>query len=253
MKRIDDRRLLDWLEDRAPEGNSGTGYDASGWEASIWILHAMYETDTLPSDITYDEAHRIKLAAGASEPEQIGEAKLEEALSGATLIGGALGRSQRPGSGWERLFWSDLAKRLDLDPFAIDFPPCFRSFPYDSWPVNIQPPAEGSLNREQYQRLVEHLVSVTTEVRQANCVAFYSCLAGSDPHTEVIFEGATRELATLYDNSNVIGSPSNIWPDGREWFVYTDYDLWATKVSGNADLIDRLVADTELETVSLSF
>jgi len=41
-----------------------TGYDASGWEAKVWIVHAMYETGDLPDDITHDDVHRIKREAG---------------------------------------------------------------------------------------------------------------------------------------------------------------------------------------------
>ncbi len=68
-----------------------------------------------------------------------------------------------------------------------------------------------------------------------------------------IYTGALTELVDLYDDDDLPGSPSNIWPDDKAWFIYTDYDLWATKVSGSADLISRLAADPELETVSLSF
>ena len=49
------------------------------------------------------------------------------------------------------------------------------------------------------------------------------------------------------------GSPSNFWPEDQSWFVYTDWDRSSTKVSGNADLINRLATDPELETVSLPF
>jgi hypothetical protein len=33
------------------------------------------------------------------------------------------------------------------------------------------------------------------------------------------------------------------------WFGYTDWDAWATKVSGSAALIADLIADDELETI----
>ena len=44
----------------------------------------------------------------------------------------------------------------------------------------------------------------------------------------------------------------NIWPAAREWFVYTDWDGWGTKVSGPAELIERLAADPELEVEVIS-
>ena len=50
-----------------------------------------------------------------------------------------------------------------------------------------------------------------------------------------------------------LGAPNNIWPDDKAWFTYTDYDLWATKVSGSQDLIARILEDDELEGVILDF
>jgi len=44
-------------------------------------------------------------------------------------------------------------------------------------------------------------------------------------------------------------TPSNLWPDDRSWFVYTDADLMATKVKGSAALIAALVDDVHLETL----
>ena len=42
-------------------------------------------------------------------------------------------------------------------------------------------------------------------------------------------------------------TPSNIWPADRSWFVYTDYDLWATRISGSQALIDALIEDSEID------
>ena len=253
VKRVADPQLLEWLEDRAPEGGDVTGYDATGWEASVWILHAMYETEHLPGSVTHDDVRRIERAAGAIEPVEIGEIDLEELLSDATLVGSALGRSGWPGPGWHRLLWSELARRLGVDPFTIDVPPSLRSFPYSSWPANLAPPAEGSLDREQFLRLVEHLASITPAGHEASCIAFYAMLSVGEFDEHLVYRGKLKELVEPYDDDGLPGSPSNIWSDQKSWFVYTDWDLWATKVSGSADLINGLTADTELETVLLSF
>ena len=60
-----------------------------------------------------------------------------------------------------------------------------------------------------------------------------------------------HQLNDLYDERS--GAPTNVWPEDRAWFVYADWDLWATKVSGSPSLIDALRADTILETVTLRF
>lgn len=165
---------------RATIAASGVRVVASSWEASVWILHAMYETAELPAGISHDDVHRMERAAGVTEPAMIGDVDVEEVLAGAQVVGSALGRSGWPGPGWERLRWSELAKRLGVDPFAIDVPPCLRSFPYSSWSANIAPPGEGSLDREQFLRLLENLAAVTPGRDRAGCFAFYAMAMTGD-------------------------------------------------------------------------
>ena len=50
MRRVDEPELFDWLIPD-PETVNATGVDQSGWEASVWIPHAMYETDELPGGL----------------------------------------------------------------------------------------------------------------------------------------------------------------------------------------------------------
>jgi hypothetical protein len=66
------------------------------------------------------------------------------------------------------------------------------------------------------------------------------------------FQGTLAEAITQYDDQSQRGAPNNIWPTDRSWLVYTDCDLWATKVSGSADLITSLLIDDDLETVQIS-
>jgi len=54
-------------------------------------------------------------------------------------------------------------------------------------------------------------------------------------------------LLNVYDEDE--RSPSNFWPADQSWFVYTDWDLQGTKVSGSAALIAALVEDLRLETI----
>jgi hypothetical protein len=247
---------LDWLVQANVNGL--TGFDASGWAATVWIVHAMYETDELPGGITHDEVHQIERAAGAHQAIQTGDAtfdaSLEELLADATVIGSDLGASRDPGPGWKRLLWSELAARLDTDPYALDVPPCFRSFPYESWPANIAPPGEGSLDREQFLGLLDHLTESSSDGRKTMCTAYRSAVMTGDFDHHTVFRCELGELPNLYDETETShGAPNNIWPDDRSWFTYTDADLWATKVSGSHNLVRRLLADDQIEAVTLDF
>jgi hypothetical protein len=211
----------------------------------------MYETQALPSGLTHDEVWRIEDAVvpsneGTTEFEQ----RLAEITRDSVVIGGALGRSGWPGPGWVRLRWSELGVRLGIDPYALDVPPCFRSFPYRSWPVNIAPPAEGSLDREQFNRLLVHLAAMSDDGWHTECTCYYSPLwsGGTDP---TVYAGKLEDLAELYEAERTFGAPTNLWPNDRSWLTYTDADLWGTKVSGSGALTKCVLDDDEIEAVTL--
>jgi hypothetical protein len=82
---------------------------------------------------------------------------------------------------------------------------------------------------------------------------FYGLIATRSPYWEetLLFEGPLSEVSVLYDDPSLEFSPSNIWPEGHQWLVTTDYDLWGTRVCGEAELIEALVGDPRLETVRI--
>jgi hypothetical protein len=254
LSQLEADEALGWLVRAEVSGVSG--FDASGWAARTWIVHAMYETEELPGGISHDEVNQIERAAGARQSIETDnprfDAALNDLLARSTVIGAPLGASRDPGPGWRRLFWGELAARLDVDPYALDVPPCYRSFPYKSWPANIAPPGEGSLDKEQFLRLLDHLAVSSDEGRRTMCMAYRSALWTGDFDERTMFRCELGELPDLYDETEASqGTPNNIWPDDRSWFTYTDFDLWATRVSGDHDLVRRLLADAQIETVSI--
>jgi hypothetical protein len=248
-------RAAEWLEVACPHG-SVTGYDVGGWPASIWLPHAMYEVADIPNGLTHDDVERIERSVRVEfEPERERtpvESVLDELIEGSTNIGSPLGVSSAPGGNWRRLFWSELAERLEVDAWALDVPPCHRSFPFESWPANIRPPAEGSLDREQLARVVEHLAALSPKGEDTVCYALLASLPTREVgRSKIVHAGELREVLALYDRSDF--GPANIWPEDRAWLTYSDQDLWATRVDGSHDLISRIQSDPEIEGVELPF
>ena len=235
-----------WLAARADQ-DLHSGFDAGGWASSVWILHAMYELPISGVVPSFDELRRRRLDQGLEEPLIVGSVNLDQGL---VATGVPLGSTEGPGPEWRRLRWVRLADRLGVSLRDHQYPPCDRWFPYRSWPANIQPPCEGSLDEETLVRLLDVLAAHSPEGSQTRCLAYYSPLACGDFDAVTMFEGALADIPTVIDPAQGRpGSPSNIWPQDRSWLVYTDWDLCATRLSGSSVLVDAAIADTELETL----
>ncbi|WP_411126395.1 hypothetical protein [Streptomyces sp. x-19] len=241
----------DWLVELCEEDGI-TGFPPPGMPDAAWVLNAMYEHEQGPGTVSHHEVHQARLADGSIEPATFGGIDFEVG----TVTGGDLGRAEHPGPGWRRLRWAELARRTG-DPIVREGHwPSFRSAPDGrtedgSWPVGIEPPTEGSLDRESWNRLIEILREHSPAGPDTRCCAYYNPLVMGDFDHLHVRSGRLRDARALYDIDEVEFSPSNLWPEDRSWIVYTDYDLWGTKVVGPTALIDALVDDAEIEAVRL--
>lgn len=241
-RQLDFEAETNWLGE---VDESIAGFDANGWEASIWIAHAIYELPDAKTELTYDELHKNRVAAGLEEVHMIGDTNMTE-LSVATGI--PMGVVGRPTEEWVRVSWSELASRTNTSLADQQYPPCFRWFTYKSWPLSLQPPPEGSLDEDSLAALIPHLISASPD---DICIATYGLLATAMRYEPgACFQGPISKMPRLVNmDVGTGGSPSNIWAKDRSWFVYTDWDLWGTKVSGPRSLIDQIIADADLETL----
>lgn len=246
MRAVETDAATAWLAERAAGDLGGTGFDVSGWESETWVLHAMYRHRGLEPVESYDEQRRRAVASGAVEAEQIGDVSLE----GLTLGGWNLGMTVSPGRGWQRLTWRELAEELAVDLVRQHTAPCFRWFPFRSWPINVQPPGEGSLDAESLQRLVEVLAEHTAGGLEGESVAFFAPATVGWEDEGATFTGPLGAVPALARGFNGGWSPSNLWPSDRSWFIYTDNDLWSTKVSGSGEVIRAVEHHPWLETIA---
>lgn len=239
---------LEWLVGSAGR-EEVTGYDLDGWADSTWVLHAMYENPVLRDLGTHDEWRQRQLRAGVVGPVVIGDVNLDEAT---TVTGIGLGYVLRPGKEWRRLSWHEYLERTGAPGPSSGVPPCFRWFPPGSWPLAIEPAPEGSLDEESFAALVEVLSHVASDGARTECVAYFCPLAAKDdfdhPH---VWRGPLHAVPDLLeDNGGPYGStPTNLWPADRSWFLWTDWDLEGTKVSGAHEVVAAVRADAVLETI----
>ena len=246
MRRLTPAESVDALAWIQPsKRDDPVGMDLSGWKDSVWVLHSMYENSSLPSHISYDQARRAAIESGIEKPVIINGFSLDD--GGAVTIGVGLGFRDRPGEGWRRLTWHEYFARLGQTPGHDEaFPPSFRWFSGGGWPVSVDFPAEGSLDGESLRALVSLL---TNRAPAAHCFFYSAALTTGDFDNVEIHEGRVSDIFELVGERAGQFSPSNFWPADHSWFVYTDYDLCATRVSGPAALIAALEADPILETL----
>ncbi|GCD35675.1 hypothetical protein OEIGOIKO_03421 [Streptomyces chrestomyceticus JCM 4735] len=241
----------DWLHELC--GDGVIGFMPPAMPDAAWVLNAMYEHKQGPADMTHHEYHQARLADGSIEPHVVAGINLD-AESVAT--GGGLGRAEHPGPGWRRLRWAALARRTG-DPIVPEgLLSCYRCFPSatkdGSWPLSIIPPTEGSMDRETWDKLIALLIEHSPDGADTACFAYYNPLtAGCDFENLHVRAGRLGDAKLLYDNPEIDFSPSNLWAADRSWMLCTDYDLWATKVSGPRPLIDALLHDSEIEAIQL--
>jgi hypothetical protein len=83
------------------------------------------------------------------------------------------------------------------------------------------------------------------------CFAYYGMVPANEYESLTVLEGTLSSISGLTGNDDLFRglSPSNWWPADRSWFVWTDYDLTATRVSGSRALIETVRSHPQLETL----
>ncbi|MFE5724505.1 hypothetical protein [Streptomyces erythrochromogenes] len=246
----------DWLRELTA-GDGLTGFMPPALPDAAWVLHAMYEHELGPFDMSYVEYLRAFLNMDGTSPEII------PGLDPADVFADpsnpfTKSTGEHPGPRHRRLRWAELARRTG-DPVAAEGRlPDHRSFPSlresGGWPVGITGPSEGSLDRADWNRLVEILVEHSPHGSDTRCLAYYTPLGqGAEDFDNLhVRAGRLADAKALYAHPEEDSwSPSNLWAHDRSWVLCTDYDLWATKVAGPPPLVEALLGDAEIEAVRL--
>ncbi|MFD9409744.1 hypothetical protein ACFWBN_22385 [Streptomyces sp. NPDC059989] len=228
---------------------------------AAWVLHSMYEHELGPTDMSYVEYRQAFLIGGSTGPEIIPGLDPAEVFVDPSDVF-AMSAGEHPGPRWRRLRWAELARRTG-DPVApeghlpgYDLFPSLRTKMTGGWPVGIASPSEGSMDRADWNRLVEILLEHSPQGEDTRCLAYYTPLVlgleEQDFDNLRVRAGRLADAEALYDHPDgEFTSPTNFWAQDRSWVLCTDYDLRATKVAGPAPLVDALLKDTEIEAVRL--
>ncbi|MFF1401421.1 hypothetical protein ACFVZD_48100 [Streptomyces sp. NPDC058287] len=210
----------DWLAELAQDDGL-TGYEAPRRPDAAWVLGGMYERGKTADDSINDTQSR----------------------------------DEHPGPGWERLRWAQLAARIGDPVVPQGLYPGFRCFPSAKEAGvqrgSVEWPAEGSLDRPTWDQLIQFLTAHSLQGADTACLAYYNPIIARDFETGHVRSGRLGDARALFDNPDVLYTPSNLWAADRSWVVCTDYDLWGTKVCGPRPLVEALLADLTIEAIRL--
>jgi hypothetical protein len=164
------------------------------------------------------------------------------------------------GSEWTVLRWSEFFARIGVSPQEQDWwdPRRFHTWAFDAGPnlLGVLSPAEGDLDPEVLLPLLRCLADHSALASDTPCFVYWDHVAvfwQDDSYGGKLYEGPLGEIPSLIgpggDGDPPDPSPTNFWPTDRSWFVFTDPDSSATKVSGSTSLIGALRAHPDLETI----
>ncbi|MFJ5927023.1 hypothetical protein ACIQF6_30975 [Kitasatospora sp. NPDC092948] len=237
------RSSVDWLAELCQDDGL-TGFPAPAMPDAVWVLNAMYQHDDGPGRANPEDAEPPSELPGLPGVPTVG-------------VGGGLGRADHPGPGWRRLRWAELAERVGDPVVPEGIPPCYRCFPSvtdnGGRPTGIAWPTEGSLDRDTWNRLIAVLTAHSPAGPDTPCLAYYNpmTLGLDDFKTQHVVTARLGDALALFDYPEAEFTPANFWPQDRSWLLWTDYDLWATKVVGPTALIEAVLTDPELEALRL--
>jgi hypothetical protein len=243
---------LDKLGVSLDDGSNETGFDVRKFPASTWLIHAMYERD-MESPLSHDAREMQQIADGERSPDLINGVDLSATT---TSTGVGLGWSRAPSAPYKRVRWRDYAERMSVPILRDGYWPGINGLVPSvsgagSWPENVNPPGEGSIDEDSWTELIRVLVAHSPEAAQTKCTAYYTPWALFPNGAPFLLSGKLGDAGALIDNPTSGGSPQNFWPDDLEWFVYTDFDLQASRISGSVELIAALLADADLDCENL--
>lgn len=165
-----------------------------------------------------------------------------------TVKGTPLGWEIRPGAEWSRVRWAEYLQRHPEFRTDRTYPPSDRWLVKGSWPASIEPPPEGSLDEESFAALVSVLARDSPAGQSSQVVVLYAHLPSGDFDQLHVWTGWLGDMESLIGEGRPYSySPTNFWAADGSWFVWTDYDLQGTKISGSSDLIQALRDHPDLE------
>jgi hypothetical protein len=229
--RAADQDALRWLMQVATDDDE-TGYDVGPMPDKAFVLHPLFERlDGKPIDdgrtaILHDGSEVWLPAGTGPEPPT------------------------------RRVRWDDYADRRNVPMLHPGGWPGFSAaLPGIDEDDYVSMPDEGEIGDPGTRRaLFDVLLEHSDGGPETTCTAYFYGLPLADPRSGVtpphVLRGPLGAYEQLYAGPTY-WSPQNLWPDDHRWALVTNWNGWATAVSGPTALVEDLIAAPGLEAIRL--
>lgn len=103
-------------------------------------------------------------------------------------------------------------------------------------------PDTGTLDEKSCERLIKVLTPFT---KDRSCY-FHYVLYAINSFEETIFKGKLTELNDTL-TLGFKGTPTKVWSEKMNWFIYTPYDCEFSIIAGEENIINSIFADNEID------
>ncbi|MGQ1948353.1 hypothetical protein ACT3CD_14760 [Geofilum sp. OHC36d9] len=149
---------------------------------------------------------------------------------------------------YEPLTWSDFFNKFDIE---FQFDTAYKSKQQlekkllkSDWPDYLWAPGEGDCEFGDLKRICDTIIEISGDI---DVNFFYCMLKTKDWEKERLLQDKLSQLDSLYKNEELRDSPTAIFPDSKEWYIVSDYDLPLTFIGGSTDLIDKVLKLADID------
>lgn len=105
-------------------------------------------------------------------------------------------------------------------------------------------PDEGTLDKS----ILSEITALLGKYSSSDICFFHYVLYAIESYEETIFEGLIDEFPKTID-LGLAGTPNTVWPESKEWYLYTNYDADYSLIGGKKELINEILSSKIIEAL----
>lgn len=114
----------------------------------------------------------------------------------------------------------------------------------DNQPKWLLCPDEGTLDKS----ILPEITALLGKYSSSDICFYHYVLYAIDTYEETIFKGSIDEFPKTID-LGLAGTPNTVWPESKEWYLYTNYDADYSLIGGKGEHINEILSSQIIEAL----